>query len=161
MKKEKIACCQYHSHQWWALWQCAVCSVLSYVTVVHWQGRSEITYMLNEYCNIYLVLDACSNRADTASRCMSCSLVTTEWGRVAVSYQHWWIRRGLPHTHLTAVLKQIVLDVIAQQPCRNTHEFTKHLGVDRHTVLLIFQDHDPYLYITPSVSLTLYIVYFC
>jgi hypothetical protein len=53
---------------------------------------------------------------------------TRGWGRLAMSYQHHHWIGGRPHTCRTPALKEMVLDMVAQNPCRSTRGSAQECG---------------------------------
>jgi hypothetical protein len=52
--------------------------------------------------------------------------------------------RGRPRTRRTPALQEMVLDMVAQNPCLSTRGITRELGVEHHAVHLILQNEDLY-----------------
>jgi hypothetical protein len=56
------------------------------------------------------------------------------------------LNRGWSHTPQTPTLEEMVLDIVAQNPCSSTQGIARELGVKHRAVHLILQDEDLYPY---------------
>jgi hypothetical protein len=54
--------------------------------------------------------------------------------------------RGRPRTRRTPILEEMVLDMVAQNPCHSTRGISRELGVEHSVVNLILQAEDLYPY---------------
>jgi hypothetical protein len=54
--------------------------------------------------------------------------------------------RSRLRTSRRPALEEMVLDMVAQDPCRSTRGIARELGVEHRAVHLIFQDEDLYPY---------------
>jgi hypothetical protein len=120
---------------------------------------SEINFTLHEYCDVYLILGACGNRADAAARAYAERYPARrhpdsnvfsrldermrETGNVLPTPP---LHRGRPRTRRTPALEETVLGMAAQNPCRSTRGIARKLGVEHRTVHFILQGEDLYPY---------------
>jgi hypothetical protein len=94
-----------------------------------------MNFMLHEYCNMYLILGACGNWTYAAASAYA------EWylaHRHPDSNVFYWLdermrktgnvlptpplKKGRLHTCRTPALEEMVLDMVAQNPCHSTEE---------------------------------------
>jgi hypothetical protein len=127
-------------------WQRAVCAVKSCVTVHQQRKRKSNEYTLNECCNMFLILAACDNRVNVASRVcaeryLACHLLNAnvirrldqgirESGNVIPTPS---LDRS--RTQRTLPLEEIVL--VAQYPRSSTRGIARQLGMDHCAVHLV------------------------
>jgi hypothetical protein len=128
------------------------------MAVRHQQERvSKMNFTLHEYCDIYLILGVCGNWAYAAAKAYAerypaCrhphsnvfhQLVERmrETGNVLPTPP---LDRGRPRTHQTPALEEMVLDMVAQNPCPNTQGIARELGVEHRAAHVILQDEDLY-----------------
>jgi hypothetical protein len=118
-----------------------------------------MNFTLHEYCDVYLILGACGNWAYTAARAYAemyparrhpdsyvfCRLDERmrETGNVLPTPP---LDRGRQRTRRTSALEEMLLDMVAQNPSRNTLGIARKLGVEHSAVHLILQDEDLYPY---------------
>jgi hypothetical protein len=60
--------------------------------------------------------------------------------------------RGRPCTRRTPAFEEMVLDMVAQNPCRSTRGTAREMGAENCSVHLILQDEDLYPYHYSSVQ---------
>jgi hypothetical protein len=104
------------------------------VAVRHQQERaSKMNFMLHEYCDMYLILGACGNQTYAAARAYAETYPACrhpdsnvfcqpdermrEAGNVLPTPP---LDRGQLCTRQTPALEDMVLDMVAQNPCRST-----------------------------------------
>jgi hypothetical protein len=108
---------------------------------------------------MYLILGACGNRAYAAARAYAERYPARrhpdsnvfhrldermrETGNVLPTPP---LDRRRPRTRRTPALEEMVLDIVAQNPCRSTRGIARELDVEHRTVHLILQDEDLYPY---------------
>jgi hypothetical protein len=130
------------------------------MAVRHQQERvSKMSFTLHEYCHMYLILGACGNRAYAAARAYAERYPVRRHPDSNVF--HWLdermretvnvlptppLDRGRSHTRRTPALKEMVLDMVAQNSCHSTWRIAQELDVKHCAVHLIFQDEDLYPY---------------
>jgi hypothetical protein len=118
-----------------------------------------MNFTLHEYCHMYLILGACGKRAYAAARAYAEKYPAhrhpdsnifrwldermRESGNVLPIPP---LGRGRPRTRWTPALEEMVLDVVAQNPCRSTRGIVRELGVEYRAVYLILKDEDLYPY---------------
>jgi hypothetical protein len=118
---------------------------------------SKMNFTLHEYCDMNLVLCACGNQAYAAARAYAerhpacchpdsnvfCQLNERmrETGNILPTPP---LERGQPRTCQAPALEEMVLDMVAQNPCRSTRGIARGLGVKHHAVHLILQYEDLY-----------------
>jgi hypothetical protein len=101
-----------------------------------------------------LILGACGNRAYAAARAYALRHPDSnvfsrldermrETGNVLPTPPLDW---GRPRTRRTPALEEMVLDMVAQNPCRRTRGIARELGVEHRAVHLILQEEDLYPY---------------
>jgi hypothetical protein len=130
------------------------------VAVRHQQERvSKMKFTLHQYCRMYLILGACGNRAYAAVRAYAdrypaCRHPDSnvfrrldermrETGNVLRTPT---LDRGGQRTRRTPALEEMVLDMVAQNPCRITRGIARELGIEHRAVHLILQVEDLYPY---------------
>jgi hypothetical protein len=130
------------------------------VAVRHQLERvSKINFTLHEYCDMYFILGACGNRAYAAAKAYAersparhhrdsnvfrrLNERMRETGNVLATPL---LDRGPPRTRRRVALEEIILDMVAQNPCHSTRGIARELGVDYRAVYLILQDEDLYPY---------------
>jgi hypothetical protein len=123
------------------------------------EGVGKTNFTLHEYCDMYLILGACGNQAYAAARAYAerypachhpdsnvfCRLDERmrETGNVLPTPP---FDRGRPRTRRTPALEEMILDMVAQNPCHSTRGVAQELGVQHCSVHLILQDEDLYPY---------------
>jgi hypothetical protein len=98
---------------------------------------SEMNFMLHEYCDMYLILGACGNQVYAAARAYAERYPACHHPDNNVfSWLDKWMKetgnilptppldRGLPHTRWTLALEEMVLDMVARNPCHSTQGTT-------------------------------------
>jgi hypothetical protein len=130
------------------------------VAVRYQQEReSKMNFTLYEYCDMYLILGACGSRSYAAARAYAerypaCHYPDSnvfrrlddtirETGNVIPTPP---LDRGRPRTRRTPSHEEMVLDTVAQNPCRSTRGTARELGVEHRAVHFILQDEDLYPY---------------
>jgi hypothetical protein len=119
-----------------------------------------MNFTLLEYCDMYMILGACGNWAYAAVRAYAERYPAhrhpdsnvfrqldermRETGNVVPTPPS--LHKGRPRTHQTPALEEMVLVMVARNPCHSTRGIAQELGVEHCAVHLILQDEDLYPY---------------
>jgi hypothetical protein len=104
-----------------------------------------MNFTLREYCHMYLIIGACGNRTYAAARAYAEMYPARrhpdrnvfrrldERMRENINVLP-PLDKGRPRTRRTPALEEMVLDMVAQNPCRSTREISRELGVEHRAV---------------------------